>query len=114
MVLGVLLRDLERPAWFLPLSGRLYLRKSQLPDQPGFAEQTAVFRTQCEMAVELTREQAKVTEARHLALLDGGFALATVIQTLVTQELGRPRIEILTRLLHDALLYSLPSLQRRP
>ena len=35
VVLGALLQNPGQPAWFLPISGRLYFRKSQLPDRPG-------------------------------------------------------------------------------
>ena len=54
VVLGSLLHEPEKPAWFLPISGQLYFRKSQLPVGPdGIVE----FRTKCELAVELFREQ---------------------------------------------------------
>ena len=32
VVLGALLHNPDQPAWFLPISGRLYFRKSQLPE----------------------------------------------------------------------------------
>ena len=55
VILGALLHEPEKPAWFLPISGQLYFRKSQLPVGPdGIVE----FRTKCELAVELLREQA--------------------------------------------------------
>src|SRR5438876_4519331 len=34
VVLGAVLENPEKPAWFLPISGRLYFRESQLPSQP--------------------------------------------------------------------------------
>ena len=34
VVLGALLHEPEKPAWFLPISGRLYFRQSQLPVGP--------------------------------------------------------------------------------
>ena len=34
VVLGALLHEPEKPGWFLPISGRLYFRKSQLPVGP--------------------------------------------------------------------------------
>ena len=34
VVLGALLHQPEKPAWFLPISGRLYFRQSQLPIGP--------------------------------------------------------------------------------
>src|SRR3954470_4857810 len=57
VILGALLQNPDRPAWFLPLSGRLYFRKSQLPLRPGSRYLTEPFRTKCELAVELLREQ---------------------------------------------------------
>ena len=42
-----------QPAWYLPVSGRLYFRKSQLPARSGAAGTKEVFRTKCELAVEL-------------------------------------------------------------
>ena len=35
VVLGALLDNPEQPAWFLPLAGKLYFRKSQLPSRSG-------------------------------------------------------------------------------
>src|SRR6185312_16186498 len=55
VVLGAVLQEPEKPGWFLPISGRLYFRKSQMP--AGLADPLA-FRTKCELAVELFREQA--------------------------------------------------------
>ncbi len=60
VVLGALLHNPERPAWFLPVSGRLYFRKSQLPDHPGHPGRTETFRTKCELAVELLRPWPEV------------------------------------------------------
>src|SRR5947209_17303909 len=65
--LGALLRNDGRPAWYLPVSGRLYFRKSQLPTQSGAVGPKEAFRTKCGLAVELIREQARTTGARHLA-----------------------------------------------
>ena len=80
MVLGALLPEPEKPAWFLPVSGRLYFRKSQLPVGPdGIVE----FRTKCELAVELLREQARIIKGKHLAVFDGGYALESVVRPLV-------------------------------
>ncbi|MGZ3389268.1 MAG: hypothetical protein ACXVCF_06710, partial [Isosphaeraceae bacterium] len=55
VVLGALLHEPEKPAWFLPISGRLYFRQSQLPVRP---DGIVKFQTKCELAVELLREQA--------------------------------------------------------
>lgn len=113
VVLGALLNEPPRPAWFLPISGRLYFRKSQLPDRPGTNGGKEVFRTKCELAVELVHEQAETTGGRHLAVFDGGFALKSVVRPLIAPEAGRPRVEVLTRLRHDARLHALPPERRR-
>ncbi len=49
VVLGDLLRNGDAPAWYLPLTGRLYFRKSQLPTDPD----PEVFHTKCELVVDL-------------------------------------------------------------
>jgi hypothetical protein len=113
VVLGALLHNEGRPAWFLPVSGRLYFRKSQLPARSGAAGCQEVFRTKCELAVELLREQARTVGGRHLAVFDGGYALKSVTRPLVAPEDGSPRIEFLTRLRHDARLHLLPPEHRR-
>jgi hypothetical protein len=113
VVLGALLDNGEEPAWFLPISGRLYFRKSQLPARSGAAGPKEVFRTKCELAVELVREQARTTGGRHLAVFDGGYALQSVIRPLVAPEDGYLRIEFLTRLRHNARLHALPPKERR-
>jgi DDE superfamily endonuclease len=104
--LGALLRNDGKPAWYLPISGRLYFRKSQLPRLSPASGHTEPSRTKCELAVELLREQARTTGGRHLAAFDGGYALQTVVRPLVSPEEGSPRIEFLTRLRHDARLYA--------
>src|SRR5512147_784308 len=114
VVVGALLENPGKPAWFLPLSGRLYFRKSQLPARSGFAGPKEVFHTKCELVVELFREQARVLKGRHLGVVDGGFALRSVVRPLVAPEDGSPRIEFLTRLRHDARLHALPPTERRP
>jgi hypothetical protein len=106
VVLGALLENPDRPAWFLPLAGRLYFRKAQLPARSGFTGPKEEFRTQCELAVALLREQARTVGGRHLGVFDGGFALRSVVRPLVAPEDGAPRIEFLTRLRHDARLHA--------
>jgi len=113
VVLGALLQNPDQPAWFLPISGRLYFRKSQLPELPGHTGRTEAFRTKCELAVELLREQARITGGAHLGVFDGGFALRSVVRPLVEPEDGSARIEFLTRLRHDARLHALPPTVRR-
>src|SRR5512143_116560 len=113
VICGALLRNPDKPAWFLPLAGRLYFRKAQLPVRSGVAGPKEGFRTKCELAVALIREQARVGGGGHLAVFDGGYALRSVIRPLVAPEEGYPRIEFLTRLRHDARLHALPPQGRR-
>ena len=105
VVLGALLPEPEKPAWFLPISGRLYFRKSQLPVGP---EGLLEFHTKCELAVALLHEQARIVKGKHLAVFDGGYALKSVVRSLVLPADGAPRIEFLTRLRCNARLYALP------
>jgi hypothetical protein len=109
VVCGALLHEPSKPGWFLPISGRLYFRQSQLPSGP---EGLVPFRTKCEWAVELLREQARIVPGKHLGVFDGGYALASVVRPLVLPEDGSPRVEILTRLRQDARLYALPPRER--
>ena len=105
VILGALLPEPEKPAWFLPISGRLYFRQSQLPAGP---DGIVAFRTKCELVVELFREQASLIKGKHLAVIDGGYALKSVVRPLVLPAGGAPRIEFLTRLRRDARLFALP------
>jgi DDE superfamily endonuclease len=114
VALGALLENPGKPAWFLPISGRLDFRKSQLPRQSSTSDRKEPFRTKCELAVELLREQARTLGGRHLATFDGGYALQTVIRPLVSPEDGSARIEFLTRLRHDARLYAPLPQRHRP
>jgi hypothetical protein len=108
VVLGALLPAAEQPAWFLPVAGQLYFRKAQLP-ATGEA-----FRTKCELLVGLARQQARATDGPHLLVFDGGFALRSVVQPLLRPtDAAQPRIDILTRLRHDARLHALAPTQRR-
>jgi DDE superfamily endonuclease len=109
VLLGALLHNPGQPAWFLPISGRLYFRKAQLPEVPGAPGRTEPFRTKCTLLVELLREQARITGGTHLGVFDGAYALKSVVRPLVRPEEGRPRIEFLTRLRPDARLHALPS-----
>ena len=117
VVLGALLHNPGQPAWFLPVSGRLYFRKSQRPYRSGSSGPKEEFRTKCVLAVDLIREQARLTGGKHLAVFDGGFALRSVVRPLVAPEAEAgaktpPRVEFLTRLRHDARLYEPPPPQR--
>jgi len=104
VVVGALLPRPGQPAWFLPHTGRLYFRQSQLP-----AGET--FRTKCELLVDLLRrEAAHVPDGEHLAAFDGAFAVASVVRPLVRpREPQHRRVEILTRLRRDARLHALPA-----
>lgn len=101
VVLGALLPRPGQPAWFLPHTGRLYFRRSQLPaGEP--------FRTKCELLVELLRGAASHTPGRHLGVFDGAFAVRSVVRPLTQPEPGQPRVEFLTRLRGDARLHHRP------
>jgi hypothetical protein len=86
---------------FLPTGGRLYMREGQLP--PGES-----FRTKPDLAVELLRGCAKATTGPHLAIFDGGYAVGSMVEPLISPPPGEPTIEFLTRLRFDARLYEPP------
>jgi hypothetical protein len=112
VVLGALVPNEGQPAHFLPVASRLYFRKSQLP--PAQNGPAVVFRTKCELLVEMARENAKACSGKTLGVFDGGFALRSVVRPLVKpQGAGRPRIDFLTRLRHDARLHGLPPAGRK-
>jgi len=90
---------------FLPTMGRLYMRKDQMPEGERF-------RTKPQLAVEALRACAKAARGPHLAIFDGGFAIATVVQPLLDGPHGAPRIDWLTRLRFDARLYEPPAAWR--
>ena len=109
VVLGALLENPGQPAWFLPVAGRLYFRKTQLPATG------EVFRTKCELLVELARQQAAVLPGPHLLAFDGGYALRSVVRPLAYPcQPGTPRLDFVTRLRHDSRLCALPPAQKRP
>jgi hypothetical protein len=112
VVLGGLLPNPSGPAYFLPVAGRLYFRKTQLP--PAEKGLPVHFRTKCQLLVELGREHAKACCGKALGVFDGGYALGNVVRPLVKpQEPGQPRIDILTRLRQDARLHKPPPAQRK-
>ena len=110
VVLGDLLANEGAPAWFMPLTGRLYFRQSQLP----LAPDVEVFRTKNELAVEMLWQQTKYHAGRHLAVFDGAFAVGNVVRPLADPGEGQERIDFVTRLRQDARLYALPDKTRRP
>jgi DDE superfamily endonuclease len=105
VVLGNLVPAKDEPATFLPLAGRLYFRKSQLP-----AGET--FRTKNDLLVETMQQQAAVQNGPHLVAFDGAFAVANVVRRLVRPADGKPRIEFVTRLRCDARLHAMPQPRR--
>jgi hypothetical protein len=122
VVTGALLPKTDQPAFFLPVAGQLYFRKSQLPEpQKG---PPIVFRTKCELIVEQMRQHARACQGetdegkpcqeKNLGVVDGAFAVANVVRPLVKPDDPKlPRIDILTRLRHDARLYEVPPSERR-
>ena len=107
VVLGALLPNAGQPAHFLPTAGRLYFRKTQLP--PAEKGPPVPFRTKCALLVELGREHALACSGKTLGVFDGGFAVRSVVRPLAKPaEPGQPRIDVLTRLRHDARLHARP------
>lgn len=115
VVVGALVPHPGGPADFLPTGGRLYFRRTQLPFARGAVGARVPFRTKCELLVELGREQARAGSGRTLGVVDGGFALRSVVRPLVRPEdPTQPRVDVLTRLRRDARLYALPPGEREP
>lgn len=83
---------------FLPHSGRLYFRQSQLPDGE-------TFQTKPQLAVALLRQADTESEASILGIFDGAYAVKSVISPCLNPKAGQRRIECLTRLRADARLY---------
>jgi hypothetical protein len=89
---GALLHQPQQLAPFAPTAARLSFRRSQLPAAGNVGEEVAVFHTRCELLV-----------------FDGGFARPSVVRPLVCPERpALPRIDVVTRLRHDARLYVWP------
>src|SRR5262249_25223507 len=113
VVLGALLPVPDQPALCLPTAASLYFRNSQLPK--AHHGPPIVFRTKCELLVELARQHAKACSGKALGVFDGGFALRSVVRPLVKpDDPQQPRIDFVTRLRHDARLNAWPDQQRRP
>lgn len=87
-----------RPWTYRPHAARLYCRQSQLP-----AGETC--RTKTALAVELLRQADVTSEAPIVGLLDGAYAVATVVQPCREPGSGQRRIEIVTRWRVDARLF---------
>jgi hypothetical protein len=105
VVLGALLPRPGQPAGFLPHTGRLYFRQSQLP-----AGET--FRTKCALLVEQLQREARWIEGNHLGVFEGAFAVRSVVRPLVCPPPGQRRVEFLTRLRADARLHARPEPSR--
>jgi hypothetical protein len=112
LVTGALLPNPGQPAHFLPIAGQLYFRKSQMPQaQKGPA---IPFRTKCQLLVEQLRDHRKACPGKTLGVFDGAFAVKSVVRPLVKpDEPSLPRIDVLTRLRHDAALFALPPKERK-
>jgi hypothetical protein len=87
-----------RPWTYLPHAARLYCRQSQLP-------MGETFRTKTALAVELLRQADAESVAPLLGVFDGAYAVDTVLRPCLEPEVGRRRIEFVTRLRADARLY---------
>jgi hypothetical protein len=112
VVLGALLPEPGQPAHFLPLAGRLYFRRGQIP--PPQKGPPVAFRTKCALLVELGRQHARACPGKALGVFDGAFAVARVVRPLARpDEPDQPRADFVTRLRHDARLYALPPGERR-
>jgi hypothetical protein len=113
VVLGGLLQQPDQPACFVPVAGRLYFRKSQLPTPSNDRRPAVTFQTKCTLMVQLARQQALAVPGPHLLVTDGAFAVRSVVRPLVRPGDGSTRIDVLTRLRQDARLHALPPTIRR-
>jgi hypothetical protein len=87
-----------RPWTYLPHGARMYWRRSQLPTGE-------TFHTKTRLAVELVRQADAESNAPILAVMDGAYAVNTVVGACLEPAEGQRRIEIVTRLRTDARLY---------
>jgi hypothetical protein len=111
--LGALLHNPGRPAWYLPVSGQLYFRQSQLPSPGSNGEPPVAFRTKCELLVQQAQHVARAVPGPHLLVVDGAYAVRSVIETLFVAAKGRPpKVEVISRLRRNARLYRLPPPER--
>ena len=78
-----------KPAWFLPIAGRLYFRKSQLPAGPEPAARAVPHQVRAGRRA-VPRAGPAHAGGPHLAVFDGGFALGSVVRPLVLPEDGAP------------------------
>jgi DDE superfamily endonuclease len=87
-----------RPWTYLPHAARMYCRRSQLPTGE-------TFRTKTRLAVELLRQANAESSAPILAVMDGAYAVSTVVGACLEPAKDQRRIAIVTRLRADARLY---------
>ena len=76
VVLGALLPRPGQPAWFLPVAGRLYFRKTNCPRPGSVSAPSANCWWSCAQAA------AAALSGPHLRVFDGGFALRSVVRPL--------------------------------
>ncbi len=81
--LGHLHLPRDQPTGFVPVAGQLYFRKSQLPYQHGDRGPREPFHTKCELLVATVRQETTGIPGPHLVVVDGGFALRSVVRPLV-------------------------------
>jgi hypothetical protein len=111
--LGALLHHPDQPAGYLPISGRLYFRQSQLPGPGSNGEPPVTFRTKNELMVELAQEVARVVPGPHVLVVDGAYAVRRVLEALLeAAKHGQPRVDVVSRLRVNARRYRLPSAER--
>jgi DDE family transposase len=114
VVHGALLPQVDQPAWFLPVAGQIYFRKTQLPAQQGNSGPLEPFRTKNQLLVEMARQSAKAVPGKDLEVFDGGYAHYSVVRPLLCpDDPTKPRIDFITRLRHDAQLFALPVAKKR-
>ena len=115
VVLGALLHNPDQPAWFLPLSGRLYFRKSQLPARSGAAGPHGGVPHQVRTGGR-TAPGAGPDHRRGVTWPPSTAASPWRASSgrWSPPRTARPRIEFLTRLRHDARLYAPLPERHRP
>lgn len=86
-----------RPWTYLPHAARMYWRRSQLPTGE-------TFRTKTQSAVELVRQADVESRAPILAVMDGAYAVNTVVGACLERAEGQRCTAIVTRLRADARL----------
>ena len=87
MVLGDLIPG--QPWWYLPHTGGVYFRESQLPEGEEF-------RTKLELGVEMLRQASADSEALLLGLFAGAYATRKVIRGCLEPEGDVRRSAMLT------------------